>query len=111
MPIIVVLPEVLHAGDDDHLGEGSQLAEDQPDVDHLHVGRLRQALHLADEDGGHDQHGRQVDAQGRLEEARLEEGGGVGDEEEQSGWQIRRHHLACYNPLHPQHQVDPLVKT
>ena len=79
MPIVVVLPEVLHAGDDDHLGEGSQLAEDQPDVNHLHVGRLGQALHLADEDGRHDQHGRQVDAQGRLEEARLEEGGGVSD--------------------------------
>ena len=60
MPIIVVLPEVLHAGDDDHLGEGSQLAEDQPDVDHLHVGRLGQALHLADEDGRHHKHGGEV---------------------------------------------------
>ena len=51
MPIVVVLPEVLHAGDDDHLGEGSQLAEDQPDVDHLDVRGGGQALHLAYEDG------------------------------------------------------------
>ena len=51
---------VLHSGEDDDLSKRNHLAEDEPDVNHLDVGGGGQALHLADEDGGHHQHGGQV---------------------------------------------------
>ena len=69
----------------DHLSKGHQLAEYQPEVDHLGVGGEGQLLHYTDEDGGHHQHGGQVHTQGGLKEERLEEGGGKGDHEEQEG--------------------------
>ena len=39
--------------------------EDEPDVNHLDVRGGGQALHLADEGGGHHQYGGQVHIQGR----------------------------------------------
>ena len=77
----------------DHLSKGHQLAEYQPEVNHLWIRCKRQLLHHADEDGSHDEHGGQVHTQGRLKEERLEEGGGKGDHEEQEGRQKGRQHL------------------
>ena len=73
------LSEVLHCSEKHHLDERQELRENKPHIDHPDVGGGGQALHLADEDGRHDQHGGQVDTQGGLEEERLEEGGAVGD--------------------------------
>ena len=56
----LLVPPVLHGGEQDHLHEGDQLAEDQPDVQHLDHRGGRQPLHLAHEDRGHHQHGGQV---------------------------------------------------
>ena len=70
-----------------------------PDVNHLDVRGGGQALHLADEDGGHHQHGGQVHTQGRLKEERLEEGGGKGDCSQKKGREVGGHHLACDLPL------------
>ena len=78
----------------DHLSEGNQLAEDQPEVDHLQVGGGGQSLHHTDEDGRHDQHVGQVHRQSGLEVDRLEEGGGKGDQHEKEGGQVGGHHLA-----------------
>ena len=70
---------ILHGCEEDNLSKGNHLAEDEPDVDHLDVRGGGQALHLADEDGGHHQHCGQVHTQGCLKEEGLEEGGGKGD--------------------------------
>ena len=51
--ILLLFPKVLHGSQEHHLGKGNQLAENEPDVDHLDVRGGGQALHLADEDGGH----------------------------------------------------------
>ena len=89
--------------------EGHQLAEDQPDVDHLDVRGGGQALHLADEDGGHHQHGGQVHGERGLEEDRLEEGGGVGDRHEEDGGEVGGHHLGRHLPPHPGHHLHALL--
>ena len=53
-------PQLLHHRRDHHPGEGDQLAEDEPDVDHLDVCRRWQLVHHRYEDGRHHQHRRQV---------------------------------------------------
>ena len=99
---------VLHRSEEDDLSKGNHLAENEPDVDHLNVGGGGQALHLADEDGRHHQHGRQVHAQGCLEEEGLEEGGCEGDGNEKKRWKIGRHHLpGDLSPKH-NHHLDPI---
>ena len=80
----MVVSLILHGCEEDHLGEWDHLTENQPDVDHLDVRGGGQALHLADEDGGHHQHGGQVHAQGCFKEEGLEESGGKGDSSEKN---------------------------
>ena len=81
---MAIIPSVvLHGSEKSDLGEGNHLAKDEPDVNHLDVGGGGQALHLADEDGGHHQHGGQVHTQSCLEEEGFEEGGGKGDHHEE----------------------------
>ena len=65
-------------------------------------------LHVAHEDGGHYQHGGQVHTQGCLEEEWLEEGGGKGDEHEEEGGEIGRHHLTHDLPFHRDRHTDSL---
>ena len=79
------------------------------DVDHLDVRGGGQALHLADEDGGHHQHGRQVHTQGSLEEEGLEEGGSKGDCYQKEGREVSGHHLACYLPLHDNKRTETIL--
>ena len=95
-----LLPEVLLSCEKHHLDKRNQLTEDQPVVDHLGGRGGGQALYLADEDGGHHQHGGQIHTQGCLKEERLEEGGGVGDHHEEEGGEVSGHHLAQDLPLH-----------
>ena len=98
---MAIIPSVvLHGSEKNDLGEGNHLAKDEPDVNHLDVGGGGQALHLANEDGGHDQHGGQVHAQGCLKEERLEEGGGKGDCSQKKGGEVGGHHLTCDLSLH-----------
>ena len=96
----LIVSEVFHRSLKNDLREGNQLAEDEPAVDHLDIGGGGQALHLADEDGGHHQHGGQVHAQGCLKEEGLEEGGGKGDHCEEKGRKVSGHHLACDLSFH-----------
>ena len=91
---------ILHGSEKNHLSERHHLAEDEPDVDHLDVRGGGQALHLADEDGGHHQHGGQIHAQGCLKEEGLEEGGGKGDRRQKKCGEEGGHYLACNFPLH-----------
>ena len=54
----------LNRSSEDDFKEGDNQAEDQPDVDHLHVRGGGQLLYLAGEDGGHHQHDSQVHSNG-----------------------------------------------
>ena len=53
---ILFMPEGVHVGVDQDLDEGQQEVEDQPDVDHLDVGRFRQVVRHVDEHGGQHEH-------------------------------------------------------
>ena len=97
---LCVYSVVLHCGEEDDLSKGNHLAENEPDVDHLDVGGGGQALHLADEDRRHHQHGRQVHAQGGLKEEGLEEGGGECDSQQKEGGKVCGHQLTCDLPTH-----------
>ena len=79
----LIVSEVFHGSLENDLREGNQLAEDEPVVDHFGVGGGGQALHLADEDCRHHQHGGQVHTEGRLKEESLEKGRGKSDQREQ----------------------------
>ena len=105
---ILVFPVVLHGSEEYNLSKGNHLADDKPDVDHLDVRGGRQALHLADEDGGHHQHSGQVHTQGRLKEERLEEGGGKSDRSQKKGWEVGGHHLADDLPFHHHNHAESL---
>ena len=70
-----IFSEIFNSCEQDNFSKGNQLANDQPDVDHLGVRGGGQALHLADEDGRQHQHSGQVHTEGRLEEEWLEEAG------------------------------------
>ena len=48
-----IIPEEFQGCYEHHLNKWNQLAEDEPVVDHLGGRGGGQALHLADEDGGH----------------------------------------------------------
>ena len=106
-----IVPKKLQGCYEHHLNKWNQLAEDEPVVDHLGGRGGGQALHLADEDRGHHQHGGQVHAQGCLEEEGLEEGGGVGDHHEEEGGEVGGHHLAHNLPLQCDRHTDSSLRT
>ena len=97
---LFVFSEELHGNEKHNLGKRNQLTEDEPDVNHLDVGGGGEALHLADEDGRHHQHGGKVHTQSRLKEEGLEEGGGKGDGQEKEGREVGGHDLADKLSLH-----------
>ena len=82
-----------------NLYERDELAANEPDINHLDVGRWGQLFHDASEDGRHHQHRGQVDRHRRLEVKGLEEGCGVGGEDEEEGGHVGRQHLRGHHPL------------
>ena len=105
-----IIPEELQGCYEHHLNKWNQLAEDEPVVDHLGGRGGGQALHLADEDGRHHQHGGQVDAQGSFKEEGLEEGGGKSDGQQKEGREVSGHNFADELPLHHnQHSQAAMV--
>ena len=86
------------------------MSKDEEYVNHLHVGSGRKHLHDSHEDGGHDQHGGQVDTQSRLKEVRLEEGGGVSDQDEKDRGKVGGHHLVHDLPLEYNGHLDSLLR-
>ena len=80
------LPETVNSGMEDDISERQKKVEDQPDLHHLDIGCLGEALHHGDEHAGQHQHHSQVDCQGRLEEEGFEIMSDVPDDvEENSG--------------------------
>ena len=102
----------VHTLDDsseDDLKEGDNQAEDQPDVDHLHVRGWGQLLYLAGEDGRHHQHDGQVDCQGVSKEFFVKEDAGEGDEQQEDGGQEGGEHLRRDLPLQHNLHQDPIL--
>ena len=83
----LVLPVTFNACLDQGERKRDKEAEDQPDVDHLGVRRWRELLDLAGEDGCHHQHDGQVNCEAGLKVDWLEEGGGIGGDQQQQGGQ------------------------
>ena len=67
LPLVVHL-EVVHVGRHEDVVERLDQVEEQPDIDHLDVGGLRQVLADADEHRGEDQHHCHVQRNHGLEE-------------------------------------------
>ena len=78
----------LHRSSEDDFKEGNNQAEDQPNIDHLHVRGGGQLLNLAGEDGGHHQHDGQVHGNDITKEIFVKEGGGEGDKEQEDGGEV-----------------------
>ena len=85
--VINSIPVVFDCRLDKREGKWDKQAEDQPDIEHLHVRRGRQLGNLGREDGGHHQHDGQVHCEARLKVLCLEEGGGIADAEQEQGGQ------------------------
>ena len=85
--MILSLPQRLYVSLHDDVNEGFEEVEDQPDVDHLDVGRRGQALRHADEQGrDHEEHG-DVGGDKSFEEELLEVVGHVADDVDDQGRQ------------------------
>ena len=99
---------------EDDLKEGDNQAEDQPYVDHFHVGGGGQLLYLAGEDGGHHQHDGQVNSDDIGKEVSVKEDGDKGDEEQEDGGEVGGQQLSGNLPLQLQghdHHVSPLTQS
>ena len=89
----------LNSCSDDDFEKGDKQGEDQPDIDHLHVGGGGQFLYLAGEDGGHHQHDGQVHSNGIGEKAFVKEDGDKGDEQQEGGGEVGGEQLHGNLPL------------
>ena len=74
----LISPEAVDVGVQHHLQEWDEEVEDEPDVDHLDVGGLGEAVADGDEEGRQDQEGGQVHGHDGLEVR------GSGEEQEDS---------------------------
>ena len=102
--------QTLDCRSQDYLKEGDNQAEDQPDVDHLHVRSGRQLHYLAGEDGGHHQHDGQVHGDGVAKQALVKEDGDKGDEEQEDGGKVGGQQLCGNLPLqHNRHDHQLLA--
>ena len=102
----------LNSCSDDDFEKGDKQGEDQPDIDHLHVGGGGQFLYLAGEDGGHHQHDGQVHSNGIGEKAVVKEDGDKGDDEQEGGGEVGGEQLHANLPLQLQgheHHVGILI--
>ena len=69
LPLLVgISPEAVHVGVEQDQDEGHQQVEDQPDVNHLHVGCVREVVADADEHGRQHQHGGEIYCHDRFKE-------------------------------------------
>ena len=97
--LIVSLPQWLNICLHDDVNERFEEVEDQPDVDHLDVGRGGQALGHADEQGGDDEEDGHVGRDEAFEEELLEVVGHVADDVDDQGRQEGGQHDAQQPPL------------
>ena len=96
---VTAATHTLNCSSEDDFKEGDNQAEDQPDVDHLHVRGGRQFHYLAGEYGRHHQHNGQVHLRGITKELSVKEDGGEADEEQEDGGQVGGQQLCRNLPL------------
>ena len=84
------------------------LCKDQPNVDHLDISRLREAVGHADEQGGEDEKGGHVHRDYRFKEKGLEEVGGIDNDEDQESWKVHSENSIQDPPLQNNCHLDPL---
>ena len=96
---LTVAVDTLNCSSEDDFKEGDNQAEDQPDVNHLHVRGGGQLLYLAGEDGGHHQHDGQVHSNGIAKQVFVKEDGDKGDEEQEDGGEVGGQQLCSNLPL------------
>ena len=85
------------------------MRENKPDIDHLDVGCRGQRLGDADKQSGQDQECGQVHCDHRLEEERLEEVGGVHDEQDEDGREVGGQDLVDNPPVHHKLEINALA--
>ena len=79
--------------------DSQHLGKDQPNVDHLDISRLRKAVGHADEQGGEDEEGGEVDRDNGFKEKLLEKVGAVDNYHDEEGGDINGHYGIHYTPL------------
>ena len=89
----------LNRSSEDNFKEGDNQAEDEPDVDHLHVRGGGQLLYLAGEDGGHHQHDGQGHSNSITKEISVKEDGDEGDKEQEDGGEVGGQQISSNLPL------------
>ena len=57
---LIIIPECVHVGVNQHHYEGVEQVKEEPDIHHLHVRGLRQVVANVDEHRSQHQHGGQV---------------------------------------------------
>ena len=63
---VIIVPESVHVGVDEDNNEGVEQVEQQPHINHLHVGSLRKTVAYVDEHRSQHQHGSQVNSDNSL---------------------------------------------
>ena len=71
-----------------HLTEGEDLAEDEPNINHLNIGGGREATRDTDKEGRKNKKSCQVDANNSFKKERFEEVCDVNDGENEHSWQV-----------------------
>ena len=78
----------VHPGVKKNLCEGNHLGEDEPDINHLHIGSGREALGDTDEEGCQDKEGSQVDCHHSFKKEVFEEVCSIDDDENKNSWKV-----------------------
>ena len=85
----------VHPGVQQHLCEGDQLGEDEPDINQLDIGGGGEGSRNTDEQGSQDKEGGQVYSDHCLEEEILKEVCSIDNAKEENGWEVN-----CQNCVH-----------
>ena len=85
---VLLCPHLVNVCVQEHLTEGQDLTEDEPNINHLNIGGGRKASRDADKEGRKNKEGCQVDADNSFEKERFEEVCNVNNGENQHSRQV-----------------------
>ena len=94
----------VHVGVKKNLHKRNHLCKDQPNINHLHIGRGGQALGHADEERGEDQERGQVHSNHCFKKEILEEICCIDNDKDENSWEIYCQDSVVYSS--PQHNFD-----
>ena len=105
LPVLIHPPGV-HPGVQQHLNEGDSLGEDEPDIHQLDIRGGGEGAGDADEQGGENKEGSQVNGHNSFKEKIFEKVCGIDNAEEKKGWKVNCQNCICDSPLKCYDQVD-----